>query len=310
MKWLGVLVFCALWTSCALTDFASVKIMYQRVELPESRILKDLPYVEGAGADPKKHKLDLYLPSKPKDHKDWPVLVFVHGGGWETGDKTFDVAGADIYGNIGRFFASRDVGTAVVNYRLLPTVPWQDQIRDVAKAVLWVRRNAAKYGGDPKRLFLSGHSAGAQLAARVALDPEPLKSLGSSRNIVSGVIALSGAGYELSEQDVAASRGDRKSYYAKRFANGDETDAWAKEVSILRFVDKNAPPFLILYGSAEPKALIQQSEMLSERLQAAGASVTLKIIPHRDHVQTVLTMSRDEGETTKTVLSFIQKGSL
>src|SRR5262245_33646251 len=126
---------------------------------------RDLAYRDGR--DPKQ-TLDLYAP----EGKGWPVMVFVHGGGWNSGDKDLKVEGTAIYADVGRFFASQGVGTAVVNYRLLPRVSWRDQITDVAGAVAWLHRHAADYGGDPSQFFLAGHSAGAQLAARVALDPE------------------------------------------------------------------------------------------------------------------------------------------
>jgi len=268
----------------------------------ELRIHHDLPYRNGIGEGSQKQRLDLYVP----EGKNWPVLVFVHGGGWDSGDRQYVVAGVDIYADIGRFFASHGVGTAVISYRLLPDVAWREQIQDVAGAVAWAYRNAANYGGNPKRLFLAGHSAGAQLAARVALDPEPLKAEGLSKKIVSGVIAVSGAGYEIGDENVSASRGRRKEYYQRRFQQDDETEAWASEVSILRFINKSAPPFLIFYGSAEPKSLIEQSKLLDRRLQDAGVSSRLIVVPHRDHVQMVATMSREEDATARESLDFIR----
>jgi arylformamidase len=285
---------------CALTNLASLKLMYEKAHLPESRIHRGLAYRESS--DPKQ-RLDLYVP----DGKGWPVLLFVHGGGWDSGDRQLTVAGVDLYANIGRFFASHGVGSAVIGYRLLPGVPWREQIRDVAGAVAWVYRNAAKYGGDSQCLFLSGHSAGAQLASRVALDPEPLKAEGLSKKIVAGVIAVSGAGFEIGGEESLASRGGRRGYYQRRFEQGDTTGAWAGQVSLLRFIDKTSPPFLVLYGSAETLGLRQQSELLAERLKNAGVPTELIVVPHRDHVQMVLTMSRKEGETTRAMLRFLNE---
>jgi acetyl esterase/lipase len=287
---------------CALTDLASLKVMYQRADIPESRIHRDLAYREGILEDNRKQRLDLYVP----EGKNWPVLVFVHGGGWDTGDRRYEVAGVDPYANIGRFFASRGVGTAVISYRLLPDVAWREQIQDVAGAVAWVSKNAAKFGGNPKRLFLSGHSAGAQLAARVALDPEPLKSEGFSKKIVTGVIAVSGAGYQIAGEELRSTRGGRKGYYERRFQQGDTTDSWKEEVSLLRFVDKSAPPFLLFYGSAEPTSISEQTKLLADRLSEAEVPAKLVVIPHRDHVQTVMTLSREDSETAREALEFIR----
>lgn len=261
----------------------------------------DLPYREVSGGDRQKHHLDLYLP----EGRNWPVLVFVHGGGWNSGDRKYAVAGVDPYAGIGRFYAAHGVGTAVISYRLLPHVAWRGQIQDVAGAAAWVHRNIASYGGDPKRLFLAGHSAGAQLAARVALDPEPLQSEGLSKTIVSGVIAVSGSAYELDPERSDILRGGRRAYFERRFAQGDTTGAWIREVSLLRFIDGNAPPFLIFYGSSEPKVFRQQSEMLADRLKSAGVPATLVVVPHRDHVQTVMMLTQAEGVALTAVLEFV-----
>jgi acetyl esterase/lipase len=261
---------------------------------------RDLPYRDGT--DPKQ-ALDLYAP----EGEGWAVLAFVHGGGWNSGDKDLHVEGTAIYADVGRFFASQGVGAAVVNYRLLPRVSWRNQIADVAGAVAWVHRHAAGYGGDPKRLFLAGHSAGAQLAARVALDPEPLRAEGLSKKIVSGVIAVSGSAYELDPERTDLLRGGRRAYFERRFAQGDTIGTWTREVSLLRFVDKNAPPFLILYGSAEPKGFHRQSEMLAESLKAAGAGAKLVVLPGRDHVQSALELSRDGTAAAREMLEFLRK---
>jgi len=283
---------------CALTNLASLKIMYEKAQLAESQVRRDIPYRDGNNS---KQFLDLYIPD---GKKHWPVLVFVHGGGWDSGDRQYAVAGVDLYANIGRFFASRGVGTAVISYRLLPEVSWRQQIQDVAGAVAWVHHHVAQYGGDPKRLFLSGHSAGAQLSARVALDPEPLQKEDLSKDIVSGVIAVSGAGYEISDES-ASTRGGRRNYYERRFSEGDTTGSWAKEVSLLRFIGQKSPPFLIFYGSAEPKGFHEQSELLAEKLREAGAYVRLTAVAHRDHVQMVMTMSREDSVTAKNIIEFI-----
>jgi acetyl esterase/lipase len=266
---------------------------------PEIRVHRNLSYRDAK--DPSQ-TLDLYAP----EGKDWPVLVFVHGGGWNTGDKSAVVHGTTPYADIGRFFASKGVGTAVINYRLIPHVPWRGQIEDVAGAVASVHRNAANEGGDPKRFFVAGHSAGAQLATRVALDPEPLKTEGLTGKIVSGVIAVSGAGYEISRETLST-RGGRWAYFERRFAQGDTTGTWAREVSVLRFVGHSAPPFLILYGSAEPQGFHQQSEMLAERLKAAGVGAKRVVLTSRDHIQTALDLSRAESLATRELFDFLRK---
>src|SRR5438105_11623626 len=138
---------------------AGLAVLYKPVSLLESQVLRDVPYRESS--EDEKHRLDLYLP----DAEDWPVLIFIHGGGLSTGDKSLRFGGADVYGNIGRFYASHGIGVAVINYRLQPKVSWPEQVDDVAHAAAWVHSNLGSYGGDTSRLFIGGHSAGAYLAA-------------------------------------------------------------------------------------------------------------------------------------------------
>src|SRR5437016_9492663 len=96
----------------------------------------DVPYYQGADADPK-HKLDLYL---PKDQKDFPVLFFVHGGAWKSGDRK-------IYGRLGEMFARNGIGTVIPSYRLSPKVVHPAHIQDVAEAFAWTVKNINTYGG-------------------------------------------------------------------------------------------------------------------------------------------------------------------
>jgi acetyl esterase/lipase len=138
---------------------AGMAILYQRTEWPEEQIRRDIPYREGS-LDPK-HRLDLYLPHG----NDWPIMVFIHGGGLNSGDKALRVCGNDVYGNIGRFYASHGIGVAVINYRLQRKVTWREQVDDVAHAVAWVYAHAPGYGANTGRLFVAGHSAGGYLAS-------------------------------------------------------------------------------------------------------------------------------------------------
>ena len=141
------------------------------VTLPAAQISSNvdvqagISYTDGAPADADKHKLDLYL---PRDKKNFPVLVFVHGGSWRTGDRS-------LYKALGDRLARAGIGVAIPSYRLMPQNPHPAQIEDVAAAFAWVVRNIAQRGGDTSRIYLSGHSAGAHLAALLALDEKYLQ---------------------------------------------------------------------------------------------------------------------------------------
>ncbi len=138
-----------------------------------------------AEADQKKHKLDLYL---PKGKTDFPVVMFVHGGGWVFGDKNF----FGVYEGVGKMFARHGVGAVVTNYRLSPAVQHPEHIKDVARAFAWTHKHIADYGGRPDELFLCGHSAGGHLISLLATDESYLKAEGLSLKDVKGVMPISG----------------------------------------------------------------------------------------------------------------------
>src|SRR5262249_45169391 len=139
----------------------------------------------GADAVAKRHCLDLYL---PKGHKDFPVMLFVHGGGWVGGDKNH----LGIYNRMGRSLASHGIGMVSANYRLPPRVKHPEHIRDVARAFAWVHKNIGKHGGRPSELFVAGHSAGAHLIALLSTDESYLKDHGLTTRDIRGAIPISG----------------------------------------------------------------------------------------------------------------------
>ncbi|MEO6034389.1 MAG: alpha/beta hydrolase [Verrucomicrobiota bacterium] len=152
-----------------------IALFYKKASLPKSQVRREIVYREGSTLP--KHRLDLFLPAATTTN--WPVLVFIHGGNWTEGDKGLRAGGPDVYGNIGRFYAARGIGVAIINYRLQPGANWRDQIDDAACATAWVHSHITEFGGDARRIFVSGHSAGAQLAARIASISRPLENTGS-----------------------------------------------------------------------------------------------------------------------------------
>ena len=273
--------------------------VYREAELPPEQIELNVPYRDGdgdwdgdAGGVADKHRLDLFRPagltgsigstgstgSTASAETGWPILVFVHGGGWTSGDRALTVGGRDVYGNIGRFFAARGVGVAVISYRLQPEVSWREQLDDVGAALRWVHTHAEGVGADPNAIFLSGHSAGAHLATYVVLDEERLEALGVPPSSLCGLILVSGAAFDLTDArtwELGASR----AYYEEPFRGADPSDGWLREASPVRFARPSSPPALILYAGAESEALKRQSQVLHEALVAAGGSSRLLVVP-------------------------------
>ncbi|MET0266869.1 MAG: alpha/beta hydrolase [Duganella sp.] len=130
-----------------------------------------------------RHKVDVYRPAQAQGKA--PVVVFFYGGNWVAGER-------GDYAFIGRSLAARGIVTVVADYRLYPEVSYPDFLRDAAQAVAWTKRNAPVYGGDPQRLYVMGHSAGAYNAAMIALDPRWLAAQGLQPSALRGWIGLAG----------------------------------------------------------------------------------------------------------------------
>lgn len=270
--------------SCATIGIA---LFYQKAPLPESQIVRNIQYSNFPGTDPVLHRLDLFLP----EGKDWPVMVFVHGGGWNEGDKDLKVGGADVYGNIGRYFAAQGIGTAVISYGLIPQVDWKTQVLDVARATGWVYQHIKEYNGDSQKIFLVGHSAGAQLATRVALDSNELNQMGLSPRLVCGVIPISGVGYNFLNEETYQ-LGKEEGIYKTLFNKEDLSKGMRKKMSPVFFAKQSSPPFLILYAARDQKEIKHSSQDLSQWLLKVGAKPQLYSVPRVSHKSMILALSR------------------
>ena len=133
------------------------------------------------GTDPRQ-RLDIY---RPTDKTNAPVVVFFYGGSWNSGSR------AD-YAFVGEALASRGIVAVLADYRLYPQVHYQGLLQDSAQAVGWTREHVRQYGGDPSKLYVMGHSAGAYNAAMLALDPKWLAAAGMSPSMFKGWIGLAG----------------------------------------------------------------------------------------------------------------------
>ena len=142
-------------------------------------VKRNIPYAEPAH---ERQVLDVY---SPQGAKDLPVVFWIHGGGWQTGDKSSVQVKPQAFMDKGFVFVS-------TNYRLWPGVEMGTIVRDVAKSIHWVHDHIAGHGGDPKRLLVMGHSAGAQLAALICTDDRYLKSEGLSLDIVKACVPVDG----------------------------------------------------------------------------------------------------------------------
>ena len=282
-----ILLVGTLLAGCSAVERVGMRVLYRRAALPEQQVTRDIPYLRGSARP--KHRLDLFRPAG----RGWPVLVFIHGGSWDSGDKAFTFADEDVYGNIGRFYAARGIGVAVINYRLQPDANWREQIDDALNAVAWIRKSITQYGGDANRVFVSGHSAGAQIAAHVAL-----------RSNVAGAICVSGAGYDMTDAETYR-LGNKPSFYAERFAQNGANPDWQRNASPATYIRKNVPPFLLFYAQGDSAPLRRQSKHMHELLRSQGANSRLIEIPGESHVRIVLALTRADKSAVPEILRFI-----
>jgi len=284
-----ILAASLLWSGCTVVEHVGVALFYKSAPLPDAQVKYDVPYVDHSSLAAQ--RLDLFLPTGT----NWPVFIFVHGGNWDAGDKGLLIGGADVYDNIGRFYAARGVGVAVINYRLQPMVTWREQVKDVAAATAWIHTHIAEYGGNANRIFLGGHSAGAQLACHAAL---------LSPSVINGVISVSGAGLDLADEKTYQ-LGAKRAYYNVRFGDSGPREIWQREASPVTYITSNAPPFLILYAGGETKALQRQSQRLREVLENHHVPNQLVVMPGQSHERMVLTLSRSDRTSADAILNFI-----
>lgn len=279
---------------CTVAGWPVIRALYEPAALPSNQVSRDLVYatrLEGP------LRLDLFRPRGT----NWPSMVFAYGGGWREGHKDAVYGGADVYANIGRVFANRGIGVAVIEYRAQPDVTWRGQVDDVAAAVVWMRDHVESYGGDPSQLFVAGHSAGAQLTTYVAVSGEVLGAHGLARGDIAGVIAVGVAGVDLTDPrqfDLGVS----ERYYESRFAPGGGD--WRRDGSAVLHVTSQAPPFLIAYAGEDPPWLERQSELLWRALRRHGVPTELRRRAAENHYSLVLALSR-EGELVDGIVSFI-----
>lgn len=224
----------------------------------------DVPYVKNGH---ERQVLDIYTPARKADNP-LPVVFWIHGGGWQTGDKANVALKPQVLTERGFLFVS-------TNYRLLPDVTMDVLTRDVAKAVGWVHRHIADFGGDPHRIVIGGHSAGAQLAALLAVNERYLQEQNVPPAVLKGCVAVDGDTYDI-PKIIATAEHRQMLYGGKMFTFGHRQKFGNDPQQHVNFsavthvaAGKDIPPFLLLYFSGNPDTRAQ-ARRLESVLQAAG----------------------------------------
>ena len=219
------------------------------------------------GPDPAQ-RIDVIAPETPGPH---PVLVFIHGGGWHSGAP-------GEYAFIGRHFARAGYVVVLPGYRLGEAGRYPHMLEDSAAALAWVQGNAVRLGGDPQRVFVMGHSAGAYNAVMLALDGQWLARAGVAPGFIKGVVGLSGP------------------YDFYPFTSDSARNAFAhvadpRITQPINHVRAPAPPMLLLTGDADETVKMRNSKVLAEALTAAGQPTVPVVLAGVDHAGPVLKLA-------------------
>lgn len=260
-------------------------------------VKRDLPYVESPQA---RQKLDVYA---PRGAKNLPVVFWIHGGGWQTGDKSEVAIKPRAFNEKGFVFVS-------TNYRMLPDVDMATIVRDVAKSLKWVHAHIAEYGGDPQRVLVMGHSAGAQLAALICTDDRYLKAEGLSLGMIKGCVPVDGDTYDIPAIiELAETRwrlhGLPRSKFGHREKFGNDP-AKHRDFSAVTHVakEKGIPPFLILHVADHPDTSAQ-ARRLGNVLKEANIPVTVYGARDTTHARINENLGQPNDPATKALFDFV-----
>ncbi len=259
-------------------------------------VKRDIPYAEPAN---ERQMLDVYA---PENAKGLPVVFWIHGGGWVVGDKTSVNAKPKAFVDKGYVFVA-------TNYRFLPKVDMETIVRDVAKSIRWVHDHIAEYGGDPGRILVMGHSAGAQLAALVCTDDRYLKAEGLTLSIIKGCVPVDGDTYDVPlmiETGVARRKAlgqpnPKFGHYEKFGSDPVKHRNFSAVNHVAR--GKGIPPFLLLYVGDHPDTGAQ-ARRLGSVLTEAGIPAKLFGAKDTNHSKLDENLGLPGDPSTKVLFEF------
>jgi acetyl esterase/lipase len=272
-------------------------------------VSRDILYHQAAGdPDAKRHRLDVF---RPEGKEGCPVLFFVHGGAWVTGWKD-DVFGVYGYGTIAESLARRGIVVVLPNYRLSPAVRHPEHVKDVARAFAWTCDNVRKYGGDPGRIFVGGHSAGGHLVSLLVTDDSYLKAEGRDAKTIRGVVSVSGV-YCLNDLALEMTFGKPEKGLAVSLRASPLYPVFGADSRALRqaspvtHVRPGLPPFLLINAGLDYFPLRSMTREFAAALKEKGCDVRTKEVPWRTHETVLFDIPHlDSDATTRgAILDFI-----
>ncbi len=260
------------------------------------RVLTDVPYKQGdtlSDYEKQRCKLDVYL---PKDAKNFATLVWFHGGGLKNGDKGGTKDDSVRTPQIARSLAASGIAVVAANYRLSPKVKFPAYVQDAAAAVAWARAHIAEHGGDAKRIFVGGHSAGGYLTLMLGMDAHFLGDAGVNISDISGFIPVSGQ--VMTHYTILGERGLGK------------LAVMADNAAPVHFARANTQPFLVLYADHDMAARAEENAYFVAVMQGAGnKSIAGQLIADRTHGSIASKIVNDGDPARTAILEFIRANS-
>ncbi len=246
---------------------------------------KDIQYTVIDSVESEWHQLDVYYPGNTNEQK--PVLIFIHGGSWESGKK-------ETYRLMGKHLAKSGVVTVIINYRLTEVAMISDMTYDAEQAMNWTLENIQHYGGDTSRIIVSGHSAGGHLAAMV--------SLGKYQTQVHKTILIDAFGL-----DMITYFQNYDNEYAQGLRNTFSKDSktWKDNSPLYQVPEELTTPFLILTGGRTFPTIKQGSTAMAKKLGANGTPVNTKVFEKKKHVPMITQFFFKNSDVYDTVLPFV-----
>jgi acetyl esterase/lipase len=283
----------------AISSLLIITALLPVASAQDTRIIKkpDIVYAEPASP---LHTLDVYASPSAKNA---PVVFWIHGGGWQGGDKSDVAEKPHLFVEEGFVFVS-------VNYRLLPKVEMIDIFYDVAKSFRWMHDHIAEYGGDPKRVLVGGHSAGAQLAALLCTDDRYLKAEGIAFTDLIGCVPVDGDTYDVpaiieTGETRRRVHGQPQPQFGHREKFGNTAEKHREYSSVTHVAQgKSIPPFLILHVADHPDTSAQAFR-LGTVLKAAGVKTTVFGARETNHSKLNDNLGAAGDPATKVLLEFV-----
>ncbi|MDP3469838.1 MAG: alpha/beta hydrolase [Daejeonella sp.] len=276
-----------------LKYFLLILILASVLELSAKVLIsKDIPYRENSTDI--RNRLDVYYPENTQKSKD--VLVFIHGGSWNSGKK-------EIYWWLGKNMARKNVVSVIINYSLSPESQYENMALDCALAIKWVKDSIARFGGRSDRIFVMGHSAGGHLAALINNDPRFFESTGIP-NPIKGVILNDSFGLDMYEYLTVAEPDEHTEDFLNAFSRDQET--W-KTASPMYYLQNVMKPFLVFVGERTYPAIKLQSKRLYDELLKANKTIEMKYIERKRHKGMIIQMISRKNQMYDLILEFMAK---